>query len=82
MKPQFDSSSIIHKKQSEKRKKTTGGCVVDHEILITGAEPANRPLRLLLMKPLTGKTHQLRVACKSLAGWWQKPNSSRLTHEL
>ena len=27
---------------------------------------AGRPLRLLLMKPLTVKTHQLRVACKSL----------------
>ena len=25
-----------------------------------------RPLRMLVMRPLTGKTHQLRVACKSL----------------
>ena len=55
--------------RSEKQKnKTPNDCVVEHETLMTGAEPASRPLRLFLMKPLTGKTHQLRVACKSLVG--------------
>ena len=34
---------------------------------VRGASPGgDRPLRMLLMRPLTGKTHQLRVCAKSL----------------
>ena len=31
-----------------------------------GSGRPSRPLRLMTLRPLTGKTHQLRVACKSL----------------